>query len=95
MDYAQIIDSETWAFIRETDSWYPPETATFPIDRQREIYDAMCRAFHRGYPDGLSVEDRPMGGVPSRLYTPAPPPARHRGLFPRRWFCRGGLAQPR
>jgi acetyl esterase len=73
MDYQSIIDAETWAFIRETDGWYPPETATFPIEKQREIYDAMCRAFHRGYPDGLHVEDRSMGGVPCRLYTPKTP----------------------
>lgn len=73
MEYAQIIDAETWAFIRETDSWYPPETATYPIEKQREIYDAMCRAFHRGYPPGLTVEDRAMGDVPCRIYTPATP----------------------
>ena len=70
-DYSTLIDAETWAFIRETDGWYPPETATYPIEKQREIYNAMCRAFHRGYPDGLAVEDAPMGGVPCRVYTPA------------------------
>ncbi|MEZ5888247.1 MAG: alpha/beta hydrolase [Paracoccaceae bacterium] len=69
-DYSKLIDAETWAFIRESESWYPPETATYPIGRQREIYDTMCRAFHRGYPPGLAVEDRAFGGVPCRVYMP-------------------------
>ena len=67
-DYSRLIDAETWAFIRETESWYPPETASFSVERQREIYDAMCRAFHRGYPDGVSARDEPFGGVPCRVY---------------------------
>ena len=70
-DYASIIDAETWAFIRETESWYPPETATFSIERQREVYDAMCRAFHRGYPAGVTAEDTRLGGVPVRVYSAA------------------------
>lgn len=71
-DYASLIDAETWAFIRATESWYPPETATFPVEKQREIYDAMCRAFFKGYPEGVVAEDRPLGGVPCRLYTCGP-----------------------
>lgn len=73
-DYSQLIDAETWAFIRETESWYPPETATYPIEKQREVYTAMCRAFFRGYPEGISAEDRALGGVPCRIYLPATPP---------------------
>lgn len=63
-----MIDAETWTFIRETEGWYPPETASFSVERQREIYDAMCRAFHRGYPDGVSARDELFGGVPCRVY---------------------------
>ena len=36
-DYSKLIDVETWAFIRATESWYPPETATFSVEKQREI----------------------------------------------------------
>lgn len=72
-DYARLIDAETWAFIRDTETWYPPETATFTIERQREVYDAMCRAFHRGYPEGVAVRDEALGGVPCRIYEPARP----------------------
>jgi acetyl esterase len=67
-DYTTLIDAETWAFIRETDSWYPPDTAEAPIAEQRAIYDRMCRAFFRGYPDGVTVTDLPYGGVPCRRY---------------------------
>jgi acetyl esterase len=71
-DYATLIDAETWAFIRASESWYPPETATYPVERQREIYNAMCRAFFRGYPEGVVAEDRPLGAVPCRIYTCGP-----------------------
>lgn len=74
-DYETLIDAETWAFIRATDGWYPPETATFPIARQRAIYDAMCRAFHKGYPPELQVRDAPLGAVPCRIYEPPHPVA--------------------
>lgn len=66
--YATLIDAETWAFIRESESWYPPETATFSIERQRQIYDAMCRAFHKGYPDGISAREESFAGVKCRIY---------------------------
>jgi acetyl esterase len=55
--YEELIDRETWAFIDRTNEWYPPETTSFPIERQRAIYDAMCRAFHSGYPSGVRARD--------------------------------------
>lgn len=67
-DYRQIIDAPTWDFIRRTDAAYPPDTATLSIADQRAIYDRMCREFHRGYPPGVTAEDRPFGGVPCRHY---------------------------
>lgn len=70
-DYSRLIDSQTWAFIRETEGYYPPDTATHDIADQRRVYDRMARAFHRDHPAGLRVKDRPMGGVPCRIYTPA------------------------
>lgn len=74
-DYSQLIDAETWAFIRESDSHYPPDTTGATIEGQRRIYDAMARAFHRGYPEGIAAEDVVMGGVPCRILTPAAPVA--------------------
>ncbi|HQY43532.1 MAG TPA: alpha/beta hydrolase [Paracoccaceae bacterium] len=70
-DYETLIDAETWAFIRESESWYPPDTAEAPIERQRDIYDAMCRVFHRGYPSGITARDAALAGVPCRHYAKA------------------------
>lgn len=67
-DYQTLIDAPTWDFIRRTDAAYPPDTATLSIADQRAIYDGMCRAFHRGHPPGITVQDRPFGGVPCRHY---------------------------
>lgn len=73
-DYQSLIDAPTWDFIRKTDASYPPDTATLTIADQRAIYDGMCRAFHRGYPPGVSAEDRPIAGVPCRVFAGAEPP---------------------
>jgi len=61
--YGALIDAETWAFIERTDSWYPPETATFPVKKQRQIYDDMCREFFAGYPAGVTAEDGTIAGT--------------------------------
>ncbi|OIQ72417.1 carboxylesterase NlhH [mine drainage metagenome] len=74
-NYANLIDAETWAFIRETESYYPPETATYPIAKQREIYDTMCRAFFKGYPEGVTATNRALGGVACRVYEASIPTA--------------------
>ena len=37
-------------------AWYPPETVDYTIERQREIYDRMCREFFAGYPEGVTAE---------------------------------------
>ncbi len=68
INYKDLIDAATWEFIRETESWYPPETASYPIAKQREIYDEMCRAFHSGYPAGVSVNNFLADNVPCRIY---------------------------
>ena len=69
MDYSTRIDAETWDFINKTGEYYPPETITYTVDQQREIYDRMCRAFFQGYPDGVTVTDHYIGAIPTRQYT--------------------------
>ena len=64
-DYATLIDPETWAFIRDSERWYPPETASCSITDQRRVYDQMCRAFHRPYPTGMTVHDQRINAVPT------------------------------
>lgn len=73
MDYTTLIDAETWAFIEATDACYPPDTASFTIAQQRAVYDAMCRSFHRGYPGGVTSEDRTVAGVPCRIFAGVAP----------------------
>lgn len=68
MDYQTLIDAPTWAFIKATEAHYPPDAATYTIAQQREVYDRMCRAFHRGYPPGVTAEDRRIAGVPCRIF---------------------------
>jgi acetyl esterase len=41
------------------------------ITDQRAIYDRMCRAFHRGHPAGVQVQDSRLGGVAARIYEAA------------------------
>ncbi len=70
-DYRRLLDAQTWAFIEATASCCPPGGATLSPADQRRVYDAMCRAFFRGHPPGVSTGDRPFGGVPCRVYTVA------------------------
>lgn len=67
-DYNRLIAPGTWAFVRETEGWYPPETATYPVEKQRQIYNAMCHAFHAGRPAGVGTRDEAIAGVPCRVY---------------------------
>lgn len=91
-DYQTLIDAETWAFIRDTEAWYPPETASYTVAKQREVYNAMCRAFFRGYPEGVTAEDRALGGVPCRLYTATAAPSATVLYLHGGGFVVGGLA---
>ncbi len=74
-DYAKLIDAEIWDFIRETETWYPPDAYKRSIEEQRRVYDAMCREFFNGYPDGVTAEDLDASGVPLRHYRNARPKA--------------------
>ena len=71
-DYAELLDAQTLAFVARTNAWYPPDTADAPVERQRAIYDAMCREFFAGYPDGVAASDGRVGhgerAVPVRRY---------------------------
>lgn len=67
-DYSQLIDAETWAFIRATEAWYPPDAVGQSVTDQRAVYDRMCKAFDVPYPAGVIAEDRVIGGVGCRDY---------------------------
>ena len=71
MDYANLIDDETWAFIRATDAAYPADAVDLDITGQRRVYDAMCKVFHRDY-DARPL-DHLIAGVPVRDFAGAAP----------------------
>ena len=73
MDYDKLIDDEIRAFIDRTNSYYPADAVTRTISEQRQVYDAMCRAFFQGYPEGVGVTDITADGVPCRLYSAGDP----------------------
>ena len=69
VNYQDLIDAETWAFINRTNDYYPPDMIDASIERQREIYNSMCREFFGGYPAGVSALDSSADGVPVRVYS--------------------------
>lgn len=73
VNYDELIDLETWAFINRTNDYYPPDTIDASIVRQREIYDTMCREFFSCYPVGVGAEDAVAESVPVRIYTGVEP----------------------
>ena len=72
-DYSQLIDAETWDFIRKTAAAYPDDAVDLDVNGQRRVYDAMCEVFYHGRPEGVTVEDREVEGVPVRVYTAGEP----------------------
>ena len=71
-DYRTLIDADIWAFIDRTDAFYPPDTTDYTIERQREVYNRMCREFFSGYPEGVSAENKAIAlrdrTIPVRRY---------------------------
>ena len=80
-DYQSLIDAPTWAFINRTNACYPPDAASRSVAEQRKLYDAMCRSFHRGYPNGITAHDEAIAGIPCRVYP---------GTKPTLIYCHGG-----
>ncbi|MEI4487847.1 alpha/beta hydrolase [Frigidibacter sp. MR17.14] len=74
MNYRDHLDDEIRAFIAATAAHYTEEVAPEDIAGQRRLYDAMARAFHHGYPDGIIAQDGQIAGVPVRRYGPGQGP---------------------
>lgn len=67
-DYETLIDAQMWAYIRKVDACYPPDAVDLDIAGQRAVYNAMCKVFYQGRPDGVRVVDESFGGVACRRY---------------------------
>ncbi|UVK55993.1 alpha/beta hydrolase [Mesorhizobium sp. AR02] len=94
--YETRLDPALWAYIDSVNAWYPPEIIGLPIDKQRDVYDRMCRAFHQGRPAGVKASDGLVAasghGIPIRHYQLAGKAARAMVLyFHGGGFILGGL----
>ena len=58
-------------FLRLCDSFYPADAVDASIGQQRQWYDALCAQFDRPLPHGMTAEDAPIGGIPTRRYRPS------------------------
>lgn len=61
--YRQFIDQQTIDFIDRTVAFYPADTITASITRQREIYDGMCREFAVAPPSLVNWQDTAIAGT--------------------------------
>jgi acetyl esterase len=72
--YDTLLDEETWAFIDKSVAFYPETATSLDHQGQRDVYDALCRAFDAGRPSGVSVRDHSIPGpatpIPMREYMP-------------------------
>lgn len=70
--YDHLIDAETWAFIRETERFYPPDAVNLTVADQRRVYRDLCAALAPPMPDGVDVTnfaiDSDSGDLPCRRY---------------------------
>jgi acetyl esterase len=93
--YDLLIDAQTWEFIRETESWYPPDAVGLTIAEQRGVYNKMCAAFNAGRPQGVVVQDSVLQqadhGIPLRHYSCAPDALAQVLYFHGGGFVVGGL----
>ena len=67
-NYHTSIDPEVWGFIEKTNRCYPDDTASRTIEEQRNIYDAMCVEFRKPRPQNLSVREKLISNISTRIY---------------------------
>ena len=83
-DQVAAIDAGMLRFYAELSAASPPEAVHWPLARQRESWDQVCRSFRAPVPAGLKIDDLVIGRgqetVPVRLYRPAAP-ARRPGVI--------------
>lgn len=76
-DYSRLLAPGIEAFIARTDACFPPDAAARGIAEQRELYNAMCKVFHAGYPDGVTATDGKLSAagraIQVRRYLPFSP----------------------
>ena len=78
--YSRLLGPEITAFIARVDACYPPDAVERSVDEQREIYNAMCKVFHAGHPEGVNAADDLLQAdgrtIPVRHYMPPGTPGK-------------------
>ncbi|MGH7186172.1 MAG: alpha/beta hydrolase, partial [Pseudomonadota bacterium] len=64
------VDPGMLTFYEELSRHSPPESAQWPLDRQRRAWDDVCRKFRAPRPNRLMVEDLAANGVHVRVFRP-------------------------
>jgi acetyl esterase len=63
----------------------PPESASWPLERQRLEWEGVCRMFRAARPPSIAVEDVDVEGIHCRIYRPKTP-----GMKPGVIYFHGG-----
>jgi acetyl esterase/lipase len=90
MDYKNLLDAETWSFVRRTNAFYPEDAIDADAVTLRKYYDALCAEFEGDSPADVEVRDSYVDGTPVRTYT-AGGPTRTILFFHGGGFVVGGL----
>ncbi len=64
------VDPGMLKFYKKLCEHSPPESANWPLDRQRQAWDDVCRMFRAPRPERLIVEDLDANGVHVRIFRP-------------------------
>lgn len=64
------IDPGMMRFYKELSKHSPPESASWPLDKQRSAWEDVCRMFRSPMPAGLRVAHLDIDGIHVRLYFP-------------------------
>ena len=64
------VDEGMLKFYKELSKHSPPESALWPLPRQRQAWDDVCRLFRAKRPERLMVEDLDADGVHVRVFRP-------------------------
>ena len=70
MDEILPVDPGMLKFYKALSAESPPEAASWPLDIQRFAWNGVCRKFRAPMPEGVTVEDRVLNGVPCQIFRP-------------------------
>jgi acetyl esterase len=75
------IDPGMLSFYKVLSAKTPPGSDQWPLDRQRDAWNDLCKQFRAPRPEGVSVSDLETEGVKFRLYIPKSKPSKPGVLY--------------